>query len=148
MTIHHTSTGFNDLLLGTDLIEVSRLKEAFSRHGQAFFAKMLTQEEMEYCFTASPKEAVSIYRAAGKIALKEAVSKALGTGLNGLGWKDGVNWHEIEVLAQHQHPPKLKLHGRAQRIADALHVRTWRLSLSHDGGYAIGTVVGLIHYPG
>jgi holo-[acyl-carrier protein] synthase len=139
-----SSFSFNDLLLGTDLVEVSRLKKAFSCYGQVFFAKMLTPLEMEHCFTAATKESVSIQRAAGRIAVKEAVSKALGSGLNGLGWGKGVDWREIEVVSGHQQPPRLKLHAGAQALAEEMQVRDWRISLSHDGQYAIATVIGLI----
>lgn len=142
---HSTSHGFNDLALGTDLINVDRLKKTFSRYGQTFFGKMLTPLELDYCFRETKKEDVSIRRAAGKIALKEAVSKALGTGLNGLGWGDGVAWHDIEVLSQQNQAPTLQLHGKAKLIATEKQIQTWRISLSHDGDYAIATVIGLIH---
>lgn len=134
----------SDLRLGNDLIEVSRLRKAYARFGQAFFAKMLTPEELRYCFCEPTREVVFLRRAAGKIALKEAVSKALGTGLNGLGWGEGVSWHEMQILSPSKQPPELELTGHAQRVANELNIRTWRLSLSHDGDYAMATVIGLI----
>src|SRR5262249_39990631 len=94
----HTSA-FTDLLLGTDLVHVPRLRAAFSRHGRLFFARLLTPAELAYCFSAGKKEAAAIRHAAGRLALKEAVSKALGTGLNGLGWSQGVGWQEIEMVS-------------------------------------------------
>jgi holo-[acyl-carrier protein] synthase len=90
------------------------------------------------------RESVFIQKAAGRIAVKEAVSKALGCGVNGLGWRQGVQWRDIEVVSQKQSPPELLLRGRALDASTRLGVRTWRLSLSHDGDYALATVVGLI----
>ena len=83
-------------------------------------------------------------RAAGRIALKEAVSKALGVGVNGLGWSNGLSWREVEVVAEVRQAPTLLLHGRAKQIANERHIRAWRTSLSHDGDYAMATVIGLI----
>ena len=143
---HPTPSYFCDLVLGTDLIRVARLQKAFSRYGQSFFNRLLTNAELNYCFSDTKKEAVSIYRAAGKIALKEATAKALATGLNGLGWTHGVNWHDIEVLSQQNQAPELKLHGKAKNIALEKHIQTWKISLSHDGEYATATVIGLIHF--
>jgi holo-[acyl-carrier protein] synthase len=85
-----------------------------------------------------------VKRAAGKIAVKEAVSKALGMGINGLGWAQGAAWKDIEVISQSQSPPGLVLHGRALKASDRLGLRSWRLSLSHDGDYATATVIGLL----
>jgi holo-[acyl-carrier protein] synthase len=105
----------------------------------------LTDAELAYCKgTASSPESVFVKRVAGRIAVKEAVSKVLGVGINGLGWDQGVAWREIEVVSQNQKPPGLQLSGRALVISDRLGIRSWRLSLSHDGDYAMATVIGLL----
>lgn len=132
----------HDLKLGTDLVFVPRLAASYQRYGDAFFQKLLTETEIIYCHAAGSE--VFLRRAAGKIALKEAVSKALGVGLNGLGWAQGANWKEIETLAARHQPPSLKLHGRTLAIAQQNGISDWRLSLSHDGEYAMATVVGLV----
>jgi holo-[acyl-carrier protein] synthase len=134
---------FSSILLGTDLVSVPRLERAWRRHGERFPGKLLTPAELAYC-RAGGRQPVLIRRMAGRIAAKEALSKALGTGLNGLGWGHGVAWQEIEVVAQRQRPPELRLSGRALALASMLGVRQWRLSLSHDGDYAMATVLGLI----
>lgn len=134
-----------DLVLGTDLVFVPRLTERYRRHGDVFFRKILTESELAYCKGSDPvRETLFVKRAAGKIAVKEAVSKALGIGINGLGWAQGAAWREIEVTAQSQSPPGLMLTGRALDASDRLGIRSWRLSLSHDGDYATATVIGLL----
>ena len=135
----------HNLLLGTDLVYVPRLQASFQRHGEAFFQKLLTPTEWAYCQSVGPhREPQLIRRAAGRIALKEAVAKALGIGINGLGWTQGAQWKEIEIVSESQSPPGLCLHGRALETATNLGVSTWRCSLSHDGDYAMATAVGLI----
>jgi holo-[acyl-carrier protein] synthase len=135
-----------DLRLGTDLVFVPRLTASYRKYGDAFFRKLLTETELAYCHgkNAPAREAQFIKHAAGRIAVKEAVAKALGIGMNGLGWSQGAFWREIEVTSQSQSPPGLQLHGRALEAADRLGIRAWRLSLSHDGDYAVATVIGLL----
>jgi holo-[acyl-carrier protein] synthase len=134
-----------NLLLGTDLVHVPRLKKSYQRYGETFFLKLLTPAEWAYCQSAGQnREAQIIRRAAGRIALKEAVAKALGIGINGLGWTQGAQWKDIEVVGQTQSPPGIMLRGRALETSDHLGVSVWRCSLSHDGDYAMATVIGLI----
>lgn len=136
--------GLLRLSMGTDLVFVPRLRERYRRHGDAFFRKMLTDAELVYCKGAAfGPESVFVKRVAGRIAVKESVSKALGVGINGLGWNQGVAWKEIEVISQNQKPPHLQLSGRALEISDRLGILSWQLSLSHDGDYAMATVIGL-----
>lgn len=134
-----------NLILGTDLVHVPRLRVSFQRYGEAFFNKLLTANEWAYCQgVGALREPQLIRRAAGRIALKEAVAKALGIGINGLGWTQGAQWKDIEVLGQSQSPPSICLHGRALETAANLGVSAWRCSLSHDGDYAMATAIGLI----
>lgn len=130
---------WTDIRIGTDLVFVPRLKKLEARYGEAFFLKVLTPDEWAYCRAGGPKRRLS--RAAARIAAKEAAAKALGCGLNGLGWGLGIGWREIEVITSTQAPPLLQLHGRAQERARRLKLHAWCLSLSHDGEYAMATVI-------
>ena len=69
---------------------------------------------------------------AGRFAVKEAVAKALGTGIG------EMTWVEIEVVSDESGRPELVLHGAAKRLADELGLREWSISLSHTETYAIG----------
>lgn len=137
---------FSDLRVGTDLVYIPRLHRSYARLGLRFLQRLLTPQELAYCQGQGSafRESFFLKRAAARIAAKEAVAKALGSGLNGLGWGQGIHWHEVEVIASKQSPPELVLSGRALQYASQLNIECWRFSLSHDGDYALATVTGLI----
>jgi len=136
------SAPITDIRLGTDIVSIPRLTGAYLRFGRAFFGRVLREEELNQCDHA--QVTTFLDKAAGRIALKEAVSKALGTGMRGLGWKEGVPWKDIEIAARKNAPPALRLHGKAKARAEELGIADWRLTLAHDGDYATATVLGLI----
>ena len=138
-----TRSPITDIRTGSDLVYIPRLKRSYERLGAAFFLKMLTELEWAYCQQGHSKHALR--RAAARIASKEAVAKALGCGLNGLGWEKGVRWKEIEVLSAENQPPVVQLGGLARQKQNLQLIQDWRLSISHDGDYAFATVWGLIH---
>ena len=74
---------------------------------------------------------------AGRFAAKEAVSKALGTGIGDITWK------EIEILGDEQNAPTLTLHGSAQEKARQLGLQQWSVSISHSQNHAIATAVAV-----
>lgn len=118
------------LSTGIDLIEISRLAGAIERHGRRFLERIFTPQELAECEgnTAS---------LAARFAVKEAVAKALGTGIGPVAWK------EIEVLRGEKRAPLLHLHGEAHYLADRLGLKTWSLSLSHTQEYAVALVVAM-----
>jgi holo-[acyl-carrier protein] synthase len=118
------------LFTGTDIIEISRIRQALDHWGDKFLQRVFTGAEIEY-FGAKP-EAL-----AARFAGKEAVMKLLGTGANGVGWRD------IETLFYSSGKPKLNLYGRAKITADNLGIREIDISLSHSREYAIATAVGI-----
>jgi holo-[acyl-carrier protein] synthase len=131
-----------DIRLGTDVLDLNRLRQNYQRFGNRFFQKMLTGQEWAYCASGHGKNLIP--RAGARIAAKEAISKALGVGMNGLGYPKGIHWHEVEVLSQYGIAPVMALNGKAQEIADSLGIIEWRVSFSHDGDYAMATVLGMV----
>jgi holo-[acyl-carrier protein] synthase len=115
---------------GVDLIEVDRIDRAILRHGQRFFDRFFTAQELIDARGHTPA-------LAARFAAKEAVAKALGTGIGDIGWKD------IEIINGPRRRPVLQLHGRAQELAGSLRVKHWALSLSHTHKHAVAIVVGL-----
>lgn len=113
--------------IGTDLAEVERIKEACTR--EAFLMRCFTFEERKY-IQGKPQ------RAAGNFAVKEAVSKAMGTGIR----KMGLN--EIEVLRDDLGKPYIRLYGRAGEKAEALGIKRWHVSISNTRALAIAYVIG------
>jgi holo-[acyl-carrier protein] synthase len=118
------------LRTGVDMIEVERIREAALRHGERFYRRFFTEGERAYCedrFTAL----------AARFAAKEAVAKALGTGIG------DVRWVEIEIVSNERRQPDLKLHGAAADLAASLGLNSWSVSLSHTHAYAIAFVVAM-----
>ncbi len=122
------------LAVGVDIIEVERLKRGIARYGQRFYNRFFTSREQEQC----AGRATSL---AGRFAVKEAVSKALGTGIGDIAWK------EIEVLNDETGRPVLTLHGAAARLAAERGLRLWAISLSHTATHAVGMATALGSLP-
>lgn len=118
------------LATGVDMIEVERIKQSITRHGQRFLDRFFTAQEQSYC----QGRAASL---AGRFAVKEAVSKALGTGIG------DMNWTDIEVVCNVRGKPELVLHNKAQEIAAAQNLHHWSISLSHTQSLAIAVVIAL-----
>ena len=116
--------------IGTDIIEIERIELAISRSGQQFLDRVFTPAEQEYC-------GGKIYCLAGRFAAKEAILKALGTGLRGLRWTN------IEVLPNYQGRPEVRLSGGALEMAEAMEISKILVSISHDRGRAVAFAVAV-----
>lgn len=114
---------------GVDLIEIPRFEATANRHKERFLSRIFTPQEI--LITNKQIESLAV-----RFAAKEAVSKALGTGIG------EVNWKEIEVLRGMSREPILVLSGKAQKKAKELGIDTWAISLSHTRDLAIAFVVG------
>lgn len=118
--------------VGTDLVEISRIERALSRHGERFERRVFTEGERAYCARRRPPAP----HFAARFAAKEAVMKVLGT-----GWKKGVRFLDIEVARDPGGPPSLHLHRRSAEVASAKGIARLHLSLTHDAGIAVAFVV-------
>ncbi len=116
------------LTTGVDLVEINRLESVVQRYGQHFLERIYTPQELA-------DAGASLASLAARFAAKEAVAKALGCGIGRVAWK------EIEVLRGPERQPILSLHGEAARLAEALGLAEWSLSLSHTRTHAIAFVV-------
>lgn len=122
--------------IGTDIIEIDRVKKAVLKGGDKFLGRIFTAGEISYCSTR--KNPYPCY--AARFAAKEAVLKSLGTGLNGCGWKD------IEIYNLSGGAPGVRLSGRAANLAGRQGVGEVLLSISHDRGRALAFAVALRGY--
>lgn len=113
---------------GVDIVEISRVRRVFERHPDRFLRRVFTENEVAHCRGRLPELAV-------RFAGKEAISKALGTGLRGIRWRD------MEILPDRRGKPHVFLHGRAAARAEQLGLSTWAISLSHAQEYAVAFVV-------
>ncbi len=110
------------------MIEVSRIDRAILRHGERFFSRFFTQQELIDANGRTPA-------LAARYAAKEAAAKALGTGIGDVAWK------ELEILRGERGEPVLRLIGDAEALAGRLGWREWSVSMSHTHEHAIAVVV-------
>ena len=116
--------------LGIDIIKVERIRASLERFGDRFSNRVLTATERRYV-RGRPETM------AGRWAAKEAVSKVLGLGVRGIGWRD----IEIERLPTGQ--PAVRLHGRAASRAEQLGMGRIAVSISHESDYAVAIAYGI-----
>ena len=118
--------------IGIDLVEVSRMARALDRSGPRLLERLFTPEERAGCQALGG----GAQRWAVRFAAKEAVLKALGT-----GWSGGVTWHDVEILRARDQPPRVRLGGKADRVARSLGGAVWHLSLTHQRTHAAAVAV-------
>ena len=116
--------------LGIDIIKVDRIRASIARFGSRFSERVLTPNERRYV-----RDRPETF--AGRRAAKEAVSKVLGLGVRGIGWKD----IEVERLPTGQ--PAVRLHGRAAARAQQLGMARIALSITHESDYAVAIAFGV-----
>jgi holo-[acyl-carrier protein] synthase len=125
-----TADGVMNLRTGVDLIELERIEGVIRRYGSRFLERVFTPRELDEVGEHTDS-------LAARFAAKEAVAKALGTGIGDVGWQ------EIEVLRGPVRQPRLYLSGRAASLAGELGLDTWSLSLTHNQSQAIALVVAI-----
>jgi holo-[acyl-carrier protein] synthase len=118
--------------IGIDVVSIERLRGVLDRYGTRFLERVLTADERAYC----ERHQDPVPQVASRFAAKEAVLKALGTGL-----AHGIRWQDLEVRREPQGPPHMHLSGRAAEEAASLAVGRIHLSLSHDHDTAVAMVI-------
>ena len=120
--------------IGTDIVEIERIRRMIERHGDHFVQRCFTAGEVEY----ARRHRDSAVRFAGRWAAKEAVVKVLGT-----GFIQGITFHDVEVVALHTGKPTVRLSGEAKQIAGEMTITEIQLTISHAREYATATAIGL-----
>ena len=115
---------------GIDLVEIERFQETIRRYADRFLNRVFTPQELK----EAGKNPASL---AARFAAKEAVAKALGTGIGPVGWR------EIEILRGQAREPILYLHGAAAQLAAQKRLSAWSVSLSHTNTHAIAMAVAI-----
>ncbi len=116
---------------GIDLIENQRVADGIERLGERFLNRFFTPGERADCEDMP-------HRLAARLAAKEAVSKALGTGIG------DVRWVDIEIRCNNPRKrPTLYLHGEASRIAQEMGLTEWDVSLTHTKDHASAVAVAM-----
>lgn len=117
--------------IGTDLARIARFRK-FLDPDSRLLERLFSAEERNY---ALAKRDPAPHLAA-RFAAKEALLKALGTGL-----RDGLAWQQIRVVHDELGCPFLELSGRAAELVQARGAGRTHLSYSHDGDYAVAIVI-------
>ena len=121
------------ILCGTDIIEISRIKESIERSGKNFTNMIFTPSEIEYC---ESRKGAKYTHYAGRFAAKEAIFKAVSSLLKN---KFDISWHNAEVINDENGNPKVKFLGmKFDKIKDI------DISISHCKEYAVATVVIMV----
>jgi holo-[acyl-carrier protein] synthase len=119
-----------NVAVGIDIIEVDRVRRVYERHGERFLKRVFTEREVQQCRG-------KVTRLAGRFAAKEAISKALGTGLH------GVAWREMEVVQLRSGRPTVRLHGNAKQRAELLGLTAFDVSIADLAQFSIAIAVAL-----
>jgi holo-[acyl-carrier protein] synthase len=114
--------------VGVDLIDIDRIARILGRYPDRFRNRILTEAEAHYCGRRTE-------RIAGRWAAKEAVSKVLGLGVRGVGWR------EIEIVPNWAGQPQVRLHRRAAARAARLGLEEVTVSISHERRMAVAVAV-------
>jgi len=117
-----------NIAVGVDIIEVERVRKVYERHGERFLQRIFTELEVRQCRG-------KVTRMAGRFAAKEAISKALGTGLH------GVAWREMEIVQLRSGRPTVRLYGNAKARAELLGISAFDVSMADLAQFSIAVAV-------
>ena len=123
---------------GIDLVNCRKIEAILGRHKERFLARVFTGDELAY----SQKHRHSVERMAGRLAVKEAVMKLLGT-----GWQSGIAWTDIETLNDKAGKPVVFLRGKVAELAEQMGIDKISVSITHTADLAIASVIGLGKQP-
>ena len=119
---------------GIDLTDIERIAQMIEKHGQHFLDRCFTATEQSYAekgMTARRTEFL-----AGRFAAKEAILKALGTGIT-----EGIQWTDVEVIRTGNGKPEVRLYNKAAEMAEEAGMIHWHVSISHIKSHAMASAI-------
>ena len=123
----------NILGIGIDIVEIKRIEDALNKN-KRFLDKLFTKEEIKYFESRNFK----IETIAGNFAAKEAISKAMGTGIR------NFNFTDIEVLRNELGKPIVKTYNNLNKICIDYNVLEIKVSISHSDNYAVSNAIAIV----
>jgi len=118
---------------GIDLVENARIRDMIARWGSRFKNRVFTRREQDYC----DSKAAPYRHYAGRWAVKEAVSKAFGTGIT-----PSISWLDIEVVNDSTSgSPRVNLSKKSRELAGTLGIGRIHVSLSHTRDHAAAQAI-------
>ncbi|HEY8420793.1 MAG TPA: holo-ACP synthase [Thermoclostridium sp.] len=122
-----------NIYCGVDMVEIKRIKDSIEKYGNSFIEKIFTPGEINYC-ESRRKQKYQSY--AARFSAKEAVSKALGTGI-----AKGVTLKDIEVRVSDTGKPHIVLYNKAMELYEEMGGVSMDISLAHTKDYATAFAV-------
>ena len=125
------------MMTGVDIVQISRIEKLANNKRESFLNRIFTDNEIAYI----DKKGNNSKTIAGLFAAKEAISKALGTGIGQVSWKN------LEISHDDKGKPLVSLSSNLTPLLDELGLNNnkFDISISHDGDYAIAFVIGYYH---
>lgn len=118
--------------LGHDILELDRIESSFQRYGEKLLDRILTEKEKAYCL----KHTDPLPHIAGRFCAKEAIAKALGTGIG-----KELAWHDLEILNDGKGKPVVFISESAKKQFQNPHLL---ISISHSKTYVSSVALWLI----
>jgi len=116
--------------IGIDIVKIQRMKDAFEKWGNKFYEKILTNDEMTYCFERSdPYPSLAV-----RFAAKEGLIKAIGSEIT-------VSMKDIEIMNNEKGRPSIHVKGKLEVFFQDRAIRHCHVSLSHEKEFAVACVV-------
>ncbi|MGL4539582.1 MAG: holo-ACP synthase [Candidatus Rhabdochlamydia sp.] len=125
----HIMKNRNILGLGTDIIEIERIRQSIDNHGYRLISRIFTRKEQDYCL----KYQDPIPHFAARFSAKEAIVKALGT-----GFTEHITWQDIEIINDTSGKPIVYFSAKLQKKTKETYML---LSISHCKLYATATAI-------
>jgi holo-[acyl-carrier protein] synthase len=124
--------------LGIDIIEIARVRALYERYPLRFLERVFTPpERARAAKLRDPAPFLS-----GRFAAKEAILKALGTGLSG-----GISWQDVSIVREPSGAPRVYLGGKALVRAERLGLGRVFLSISHGREHAVAQALAVAGNP-
>jgi len=125
----------NIIGLGTDIVNINRIKKIYSKYGNHFLDKILTKSEKK--IKGQTSKSKNIETIAKRFAAKEAISKAIG-----YGFSKGIHFKNIEIYNDKNGKPYANVNGKAKKILSKISKKyNIFLSLSDDKPWAVATAL-------
>ncbi|CAL1329456.1 holo-ACP synthase [Candidatus Providencia siddallii] len=118
--------------LGIDLVKVSRIESIIQKFKNEFAKRILTKNE----FIQYQQQNNKAKFLAKRFAVKEAASKALGTGIQNI-----ITFNQFEIINNKIGKPLLKLNGKALKLANNLNATNFYVSITDERSYALAIVI-------
>ena len=117
---------------GIDIVDINQFEKSVDRYAEKFILRIFTNDEIKFC--KSHMNNIRLF--AVRFAAKEAVLKAIGTGL-----RFGISWHDIEIVENKTDRSTINYYRKCQQVIQNIGNVTTHLSISCTISYAVAFVI-------